>query len=99
MFEDTIHQSSLLNMHPNVNKVFLHRQDREFNDILWQMDGVMDKWTNPQIHYCPENDFFKISLSILKEKINFFLIVKVHKSTLNIAVILHSEICNRILIF
>jgi len=22
------------------------------------MDGVMDKWTNPQIHYYPENDFF-----------------------------------------
>jgi len=35
------------------------------------MDGVMDKWTNPQIHYCPENDIFKISLSILMEKISF----------------------------
>ena len=30
---------------------------------------------------------------------NFILIVVVHKSTLNIAVIFHSEICNRVLIF
>jgi len=26
-------------------------------DFKLQLDGVVDKLTNPQIHYCPENDF------------------------------------------
>jgi len=57
----------------------------------------MDKWSNPQFHDCPENDFLNFSFNF-NGKI-FILVMKVHKSTLNIAVILHSEICNRILIF
>ena len=29
-----------------------------FNLLKVHLDVVMDKWTNPQIHYSPENGFF-----------------------------------------
>src|SRR6218665_3441718 len=58
--------------------------------VLWQVD-------QPSNSLLSRKRFF-LNFSFNFNGKNFILIVKVHKSTLHISIILHSEICNRILI-